>query len=250
MNEEKQPAGNDGSSAASDYVNEQLTTARASLGRTKMVAVIMIVIVLAYMSFVTKGILGYLEPTQAAETAKGVIVTQLAEKGEALASQLKTRIPEMMRQLPEIVLKRMPTIRENIENRISAQLENYVTLTSSQLEPELDAFLDKHKDDINEFLNASQDIDALRADLNDDLDTFLMNYLKNKSDGNETLLEKFEQSKTLLSQIADQTQRLAHDEDLTDREKKTRKAIAVLMAKADFKLYENTRETLNTPDSE
>ncbi len=250
MSEENKSAGQDGSNAAVSYVNEQLAVARASLGRTKMVAVIIIVVVLGYMSYVTNRLLAHLEPQQAAETAKGVIVTQVSERGEMLTAQLKAKIPEMMQKLPEVVLNRMPTIREGIENRISAELRNYAHKTASQLEPELDAFLKNHTDDINAFLSSSQDLDALREDLKDDLDKLIMDYLKNTKDDTETLFEKFEQSHVLLNNIADHTQRLAHDEDLTDREKQARRAIAVLLAKADFKLYDNTRAELNAPDSE
>jgi hypothetical protein len=245
MSEDNKSAGQSGANAATDYVNEQLTAARASLGRTKMVAVIIIIIVLGYMSFVTKSILAHLEPQQAANTAKGVITVQLAERGEILADQLKAKIPEMMQKLPEVVLNRMPEIRESIQNRISAELKNYARKTADQLEPQLDEFLTNHTDDINKFLNASQDLDALREDLNDDLDALIANYLKNTTDGSETLLEKFEQSQVLLNNIADHTQRLAHDEDLTDREKQTRRAVAVLLVKADFKLYDNTRHSMN-----
>ncbi|GEM_PF-2537741 len=245
MSEDNKSVAQPAANAAVDYVNEQLTAARASLGRTKMVAVIIIIIVLAYMSFVTKSILAHLEPQQAANTAKGVLTIQLAERGEILADQLKAKIPEMMQRLPEVVLHRMPAIREGIENRISAELKNYARKTASELEPQLDEFLTNHTDDINEFLNASQDLDALREDLNDDLDELIANYLKNTTDGSETLLEKFEQSQVLLNNIADHTQRLAHDEDLSDREKQTRRAVAVLLVKADFKLYDNTRHSMH-----
>lgn len=250
MSEENKSAGQDGSNAAVNFVDEQLATARASLGRTKMVAVIIIVVVLGYMSYVTNRLLAHLEPQQAAQTAKGIIVTQVSERGEMLAEQLKAKIPEMMQKLPEVVLDRMPTIRASIENRISVELRGYATKTASQLEPQLDAFLQNHTDDINTFLNSSQDLDALREDLSDDLDALITSYLKNSTDGTETLLEKFEQSQVLLNNIADHTQRLAHDEDLTDREKQTRRAIAVLLAKADFKLYDNTRAELDVTDSE
>lgn len=241
MSNDKTPP-SDGSQPAVDYINQQLEQTRASLGRTKLVAVILILLVLGYMTFVTKGILGHLEPGQAAQTAKGVLAEQLNEKGDLLTAKLKERIPAIMHDLPEAVLKQIPNLRKDLETRIEAQLKNYATMTAKALEPEFDEFLHTHKDDIKSFLDATQNLDELREDLNADLDKLLKEYLANTKEGEETLLEKFESSKLLLSKIADHTDRLAKATDLNDREKQTRKAIAVLLAKADFKLYNATRE--------
>jgi hypothetical protein len=243
MSNDKTPSpGTDGGQTAVDYVNQQLESARTSLGRTKLVAIIMILLVLSYMTFVTKGILGHLEPKTAAETAKGLIAEQLTEKGDALANSLKERIPAMMHDLPDTVLARIPTIRQGIEDRVEGQLRNYAAITAKELDPMFEEFLTAHKDDIQSFLDASQNLDELREDLNPDMDKLLRDFLSKHQDGEESLLEKFESSKVLLSRIADQTDRLAGATDLNDREKQTRRAIAVLLAKADFKLYESTRD--------
>ncbi len=241
MSNEKSP-NVDGGQAAVDYVNQQLESARSSLGRTKLIAIIIILLVLSYMTFVTKGILGHLEPKQAAETAKGLIATQLTEQGDALAKTLKERIPVMMHDLPDTVLARIPTIRQGIEDRVTSQLRNYAAMTAKEFDPLFEQFLTEHKDDIQSFLDASQNLEELREDLNPDLDKLLKDFLSAHNDGQESLLEKFESSKLLLNRIAEQTDRLAGANDLNDREKQTRKAIAVLLAKADFKLYETTRD--------
>jgi len=243
MNNETTPgAGTDGGPLAIEYVNQQLESARASLGRTKLIAVILILLVLSYMVFVTRGILGHLEPRQAADTAKNVIAAQLTEQGDALATAIKERIPVMMHDLPDAVLARIPVIRQNLEERIEAQLRNYATMTATELDPLFEQFLVEHKDDVQSFLDAAQNLDELKEDLNPDMDALLRDFLNKSRDGDESLLEKFEASKTLLSRIADQTDRLATASDLNEREKQTRKAIAVLLAKADFKLYESTRD--------
>lgn len=243
MSNDKTP-GNapDGGQIAADYVNQQLEAARASLGRTKLIAVIMILLVLSYMVYVTKGILGHLEPKQAADTAKNIIAAHVTEQGDALATSIKERIPAMMHDLPDAVLTRIPAIRQNLEDRIDAQLRNYATLTAKELDPLFEQFLVEHKDDIQSFLDATQNLDELKEDLNPDMDKLLKDYLSAARDGEESLLEKFEASKVLLGRVADQTDRLAGATDLNEREKQTRKAIAVLLAKADFKLYEATRD--------
>jgi hypothetical protein len=241
-NDKTPPTPTDGGQAAVEYVNQQLETARSSLGRTKLVAVIIILLVLSYMTFVTKGILEHLEPKQAAGTAKGLIATHLSEQGESLVGTLKERIPALMHDLPDAVLERVPEIRRDIEDRVEGQLRNYATLTAKELEPQFEAFLVEHKDDIKSFLEASQNLDELREDLNPDMDKLLTEFLNAHNDGEESLMEKFQASKVLLNGIAEQTERLAKGTDLTDREKQTRRAIAVLLAKADFKLYEATRD--------
>ncbi len=232
----------DGGQTAVDYVNQQLASARTNLGRTKLVGIILILLVASYMTFVTRGILGHLQPKQAAATAKGLIAMQLTERGDALATALKERIPVIMHDLPDAVLKHIPTLRQGIEDRIEGQLRNYAAMTAKELDPLFEQFLTEHKDDIQLFLDASQNLDELREDLSPDMDMLLRNFLSLHHDGEETLLEKFESSKVLLNRIADQTDRLAGATDLNDREKQTRRAIAVLLAKADFKLYEATRD--------
>lgn len=231
-----------GQQAATDYLNQQLEAARSSLGRTKLVAVIVILLVVTYMTYVTRGILGHLEPKQAAQTAKGVIVTQLSEQGGALADTLREKIPALLQELPDTVLARIPELREGVEQRVLAQLRNHAALTAANLEPEFEKFLVEHKDDIQAFLDATQNEDELREDLSADVDQLLRNYLVSAKDGEESLLEKLEQSKVLLDGIATQTDRLARATDLNEREKQTRKAIAVLLAKTDFQLYEATRD--------
>lgn len=231
-----------GQQAATDYLNQQLEAARSSLGRTKLVAVIVILLVVAYMTYVTRGILGHLEPKQAAQTAKGVIVTQLSEQGGALADTLREKIPALLQELPDTVLARIPELRAGVEQRVLAQLRNHAALTAANLEPEFEKFLVEHKDDIQAFLDATQNEDELREDLSADLDQLLRNYLVSAKDGEESLLEKLEQSKVLLDGITTQTDRLARATDLNEREKQTRKAIAVLLAKTDFQLYEATRD--------
>lgn len=240
MSNEQNPS--DGGKAAVEYVQQQLASARASLGRTKLAAVIIILLVLSYMIFVTRGILSHLEPTQAAQTAKALISEQVTEQADGLTKALKERIPVMMHDLPDAMLKRIPTIRAGIEERVEAQVRNYAHLTVGELEPLFDTFLKENKDDIKLFLDASQDLNALREDLNPDMDKLLKDFLSAHHDGQESLLEKFEASKVLLTRIAAQTERLASASDLTDREKQTRRAIAVLLAKADFKLYDATRD--------
>ena len=241
MSNEKNSNPGDGQ-AAVDYINQQLASTRTALGRTKLIAVIMILVVVGYMTFVTRGILEHLEPKQAAQTAKGLIVSQLSEQGDALAKALKEKIPVVMQELPEAMLKQIPTIRKEIEDRVESQLRNYATLTARELEPEFEKFLVEHKDDIQTFLNASQNLEELSEDLNPDLDAFLSGYLATEHDGQESLKEKLDASKLLLTRIAVQTDRLANGTNLNDHEKQTRKAIAVLLAKADFKLYDATRD--------
>lgn len=245
MSEEKNNT-TDGSQAAVDYVNKQLDQARAALGRTKLLAVILILGVLAYMTFVTKGILSHLEPTEAARTAKGVIAAQLSERGDAIVGELKQKIPEVMKELPDSLLKRIPTVREHLEEKIENDIRDYAMQTSKTLEPQFDDFLKNHHKDIQDFLDATQDLNALKADLNPDMDKLINDFLASNKDGNESLKDKLDESREMLKQIADRTDRLANAKDLNNQEKQTRRAIAVLLAKADFKLYKDTRE--NHPD--
>ncbi|MBC8002504.1 MAG: hypothetical protein H7X97_07940, partial [Opitutaceae bacterium] len=120
-NETNSPKRDDGSVAV-QYVNDQLQKSNESLKRTRIVGVVVIVIVVAYMSFVTRGLIQYFEPSSAANLAKGAISEQVTESAQDLSRQLREGVPQWLGQLPDYALKQLPIARLEIEARIEKTL--------------------------------------------------------------------------------------------------------------------------------
>ncbi len=79
--------------------------------------------------------------------------------------------------------------------------------------------------------------------LREDLQKEILAYLPDKRDG-ESIQEKIDEALATLDKGAIQIERLAKGSNLTDEEKRTRRAIAVLLKKMDWDLIQKQRERL------
>ena len=228
--------------AAVQYVNDQLAASKASLNRVRTFGIIIVLFVLMYMTWITRKLNAALEPQNAAQTTKDLLVLQMNQHAQGISDNLAQRVPDLMQELPEYAMNQIPRLRENLEDRILAQVSNYSRITASELETYLDQFLTEHKDEINRFLNSSQDIDDLRASIGSDFGEMLKQYLDTKvANENFTLMEQLDLTVNQLNEIADRVRHLAENENLTEEEQRTRRAIAVLLQRADFELYDATK---------
>ncbi|MBC8002263.1 MAG: hypothetical protein H7X97_06715, partial [Opitutaceae bacterium] len=106
-------------------------------------------------------------------------------------------------------------------------------LTASQIEKSIDLFLETAKDDIKTVLKDAQDIATVRQ-LGPALEKEMLSYLKSREAGQESLQDKFDHALVDLDKVAARVERLAKATDLTPEEKRARRAIAVLLKKADW----------------
>jgi len=231
-NETNIPKKDDGSVAV-QYVNDQLQKSTESLKRTRITGVVVILIVVVYMTFVTRGLVQYFEPSSAANLAKGAIAERVTESAEDLSRQLREGVPNWLGQLPDFALKQIPIARIEIESRIEKTLTDNARLTSSQIEKHIDLFLEASKDDIKTVLKDSQNIETVRQ-LGPQLEKEMLSYLKAREAGQESLQDKFDHALADLDKVAARVERLAKATDLTPEEKRARRAIAVLLKKADW----------------
>ena len=232
----------DDGSVAVQYVNDQLQKSAESLKRTRIVGVVLIVIVLAYMSFVTRGLMQYFEPASAANIAMGAISERVTDSAEDLSKQLQSGVPNWLGQLPDFALKQIPIARLEIESRIEKTLTDSAKLTASQLEKTVDLFLETSKDDIKTVLKDSQNIEVVRQ-LGPQLEKEMLSYLKARDAGQESIQDKFDHALADLDKVAARVERLAKATDLTPEEKRARRAIAVLLKKADWEgIPHNTKK--------
>lgn len=213
--------------AATEFLASELEQARKSCRRTRAGGIIAALVVLTYMSFVTSRLTQYLEPKTAASLANVFIGNQVTEKASELSSQLKTRIPELIAELPTFLMQQLPEYRMAFEKKIEVDFGDYCHQTSRQMAKHFDDYLDAHSVQIRAVLAASQDRHALK-ELGPDIEQTLLEYLQDKGDDGESIKDKIDKSLEALRRIETQVDRLANGKDLTPQEKKTRRVIAMI----------------------
>ncbi len=233
MPNETNPPSKDSGAAALQYVNDQLQKSRQSLKRTRTIGLIVILIVVAYTSYVTHGLLQYFEPASAAEMAKGIIAERVTQHAEDLSRQLRDGVPVWLEKLPDYALEQLPVARTEIETRIETALSDNAKLTASQVERYVDAFLENNKDNIKSILEDADNIETVRH-LGPELEKQMRNYLTAHEAGQESLQSTFDHALADLDGVAARVERLATATDLSPEEKRARRAIAVLLKKTDW----------------
>ena len=217
---------------AAKYVADQLQKARASLHKSRLVGVILILAVLAYMTFLVKSLQNYLDPHQAALMANSFITEQVDEKAKDISDQLKDKIPAMIAQIPDYALGKIPEYREALEDKVEADFTEFAHSTSAQFGKHLDGFLNSHVVEIKALLDSAKDPAKLKA-LGPDLENEILEYLKEKPDEGESIKDKIDKTLDALKKMEGQMDRLANATDLTPQERKTRRAIAIIAKTVD-----------------
>ena len=209
------------------YLLDQVQKERLSLSRTRLYGIISMAAVLAYMGFITINLQQFLQPTQAAELAKGVIAERVDTEGPLIADQVKQQIPIMIGQIPDYAQQQMPTLREGLENQFESTLTENLTSSSDQLDKNMDDYLDAHKDEIKLALTSGADPAAV-SQLGDGITQEFLTSLKENAVNGETVQSKLDNSLSALTEVKKKMDRLASGKNLTAQEKKTRHAIAIM----------------------
>lgn len=222
-----------GAAAAEQFLASELAATRLALQRTRIAGVIIIVIVFGYMSFVTRALVQHLEPKSAAEFATTFVQGQVVEKADALASQVRERIPALVAGLPDYLQRELPRHREALEDAIERDFRHHCQTTSQQLGKHLDDFLQAHVVQIRTLLNTAESKPENLQLLAPDLEQELIRYLSDKTAGDESLKDKIDHALAELRKVEQQVDRLAQAANLTPQEKKVRHAIAIVARSAE-----------------
>ncbi|MFM8469444.1 MAG: hypothetical protein ACKODH_05660, partial [Limisphaerales bacterium] len=106
--------------------------------RTRVAGVVILLVVVGYMSFVTRTLVQHLKPKSAAEFTTTFVQEQVVEKADALGSQVRERIPALVAGLPDYVQRELPRHREALEDTIERDFRHHCQTTSQQLGRHLD----------------------------------------------------------------------------------------------------------------
>ncbi len=227
------PAPASGASVAEQFLASELAATRRSLQRTRIAGTIVVVVVVTYMTIVARALNEQLEPKAAADFATTFVAAQVMEKTDALASQVKERIPALVAGLPDYLQRELPRHREALEERLEQDFKEHCTATSQQLGKHLDDFLQAHIVQIRTLLNTAENKPEQLQALAPDLEQEIVRYLSDKSTGDESLKDKIDQAHAELQKVEKQVDRLAGGTNLTPQEKKVRHAIAIIARSAE-----------------
>lgn len=220
-------------SLAEKFLADELAATRSALARTRLFGVVIVIVVIGYMSYVATALNRQLQPKAAADFATTFVAGQVIEKTDAIASQVKERIPALVAGLPDYVQRELPRQREALEERIEQDFKAHCHSTAQQLGKHLDDFLGAHIVQIRTLLNTAENKPELLEALGPDLDQEIVRYLSDKSAGGESLKEKIDQALAELQKVEQHVDRLAKNVNLTPQEKKLRYAIAVVARSAE-----------------
>ncbi len=233
MSTPESPIPASGASAAEQFLASELANARTALRRTRIAGVIVMVIVVGYMSFVASALNKQLEPKAAADFATTFVTAQVMEKADALAGQVKERVPALIAGLPDYLKRELSSYRESLEERLEQEFEEHCATTSQQLGKHLDDFLGAHVVQIRTLLHMAENKPEQLQALAPDLEEEILRYLSDKSAGEESLKDKIDHAHAELQRVEKMVDRLATGSNLTPQEKKTRHAIAIIARTAE-----------------
>jgi hypothetical protein len=208
------------------YLAEELPRARKTLKRTRIICVILIVFVAAYIGTITAVMVNLFQPKAAAEIASGMMAQHARDEGPILAAQIEGEIPRLIHELPDYLIGELPVYRKELQRSLETEYEAYCNALGRDLGKKLDQLIDNHKSEIKILLENANDRDAIRKTL-PDFDKVIAATLKNNPEG-QALKERIDAWAASLKEVEKRMDRLANGTNLTPEEQKARRALSLL----------------------
>lgn len=229
--------------AAAAYIAQELPKARKALKRTRIIGVVLLCLVAGYISFISLTLVKFFQPSEAAQIASGMLIQRIASDGPVLAAQVEREIPLLIRQLPDYVIRELPSYRQETEQALMAELETHCAALSRQLGKQMDEQIESHQSELKNLLEHPNDRAVVRSVL-PDLDQTITSFFTTDADG-KVVREHITDLAAGLKEVEKRMDRLANGANLTPEEQKARRSLAVL-AKA-IKDKTKAPEVASTP---
>ena len=221
-----------GEGIAERFVRKELQDARKSLRMAQIGGSILALATAAYFGFLTSSLNKTLEPHAAAQVATGLIVDQVESQGPQIASEIKTRVPALIEQLPDYALKQLPQYRTALENQVESDMQTSFASSSKELGDSFDELLDGNKNEIKRMLADGKDPEA-SAQLGKAMESEMIDFVKTAKVNGEPMSTKLDEALVSLNNVDKHMARLAANQNLTPQEKKARRAIGILTRNID-----------------
>jgi hypothetical protein len=215
-----------GEAVVAAYLAQELPKARQALKRTRIIGVILILLVGAYIGTISAIMVKFFQPKAAAEIASGMLAQHVMNDGPILAAQLEREIPYLIRQLPDYLIGELPVYRKELQQSLETGYETYCNSLSRDLGNQIDQLIDEHQAEIKTLLEDANDRDTIRKTL-PDFDKVITDCMKNDPEG-QALKEHIDAWATVLKEVEKRMDRLANGKNLTPEEQKARHALALL----------------------
>ncbi len=228
----EQPATTAEFSLADQFVQSEILRCRRNLRLTQIGGTTLAAFTVYSLLFITNGFATALQPNEAAAIAQGMIQARVSDGIPKFQSYIKEQLPIMVARVPDYAKQQIPIYRRKIENQLEKEIDVYAKQTAPQLDQRVDAFLNDNKEAVRAMIVSGGDPQSSAA-LGQNMKQMFFDYLSSTSVGGETLQSKIDQTLTDLTTISLRVKRLADNKNLTDNEKKARRAVAILLRSVD-----------------
>jgi len=242
MSEEYMNENNTHQEFADEFVTSEIEKSKKALKQTQIIGVAVFLFIFFYIGSIAMRFQRSLQPGEAANMAKGMIAQKVIDSEPQLTEYLMKEVPSAIEKAPDYAQQQLPELRTQLEDRLADEFGKYAKETSNQLDKALDEYLEKNKADFQTVMLSGSD-PKLAKEMTAGMHTLFVDYLSEKNGDEETIKEKIDESLKALTEIRAMMHKLAANKDLTPAEKKTRRAIAVLMTTIDEKKAEDPLPT-------
>lgn len=212
---------------ASKYVEAELEATKKALQGMQIFGSVFVFALMCSLFSIANGFSKNLDPKEAAQITKGLVVQRLDDVQPQASEYLRTEIPALIKSVPDMAKSQLPVLREDLENSLTVEIEGLAKETSSQLDSALDAFLVEKQDEFKTIILAGQDKETTDEVAVAMREMFLA-YLTEDHGQDESIQTKLDKALVALKDIEKRTNRMAYASDLDAVEKKTRRAVACL----------------------
>ena len=208
------------------YLAQELPKARQLLKRTRIICIVLILFVGAYIGIISTIMVNFFQPKAAAEVASGMLAQHAVKDGPILAAKVEWEIPHIIHEVPDYLIGELPVYRKELQQSLEAEYEAYCNSLSKDMGDQLDRLIDDHQAEIKTLLENASDRDAIRKTL-PDFDRVIAESMKNDAEG-QALRQHIDEWAAALKEVENRMDRLANGSNLTPEERKARYALALL----------------------
>lgn len=209
------------------FIKDELIAARKQLKNIQLYGSIVVVIIMIYVGIISVNFVRDLQPKEFATLVKGMTVGKIEETRGPLIETVRTRVPEMIKQVPDMVVSKLPEVRQHLEVTFETKLRENCQLGSANLSEKLGTYMQANKEQINALLKSANDSSSM-AEIGKGLHDELLAYLDTPSSNGMSIVNQINESRVNLLDLEKTIHKLAIGKNLTDAEKKTQLAVALI----------------------
>src|SRR5208283_1889703 len=114
-----------GEAVVAAYLAQELPKARQILKRTRIIGIILILFVGAYIGIISTILVNFFQPKAAAEVASGMLAQHAVKDGPILAAKINWEIPHLIPGVPDNRTGELPVYRKDLQQSLETEYEAY-----------------------------------------------------------------------------------------------------------------------------